>query len=496
MDIPLVVDKPAGKVKDQICDGIRSLIISKRLAPGTPLPPIRILARQVGVNPLTVHRAYKELSDAGYLDTEVGLRTFVAERPPDGYLGTPATQAPRHVHAPLPESLRKTLNPNLLKSMQRVDRVLTKSPGSHIRFATGSGDIRLFPMNAWKRIYARHLEKASEATMFYAHPAGSPALREAIRTQILPMRGIQARPDEIMVTAGGTQGIALALDLILRKGDAVATEDPCWPMLHRLLIYRDVSHLPLPIDTQGADPAPLTRRRGRFPAKAVILTPIHQYPTTVSLAPARKAAFLDAVRGRAAWIIEDDYDNEFHYDSPPLAALKASDDAGQVIYVGTFSKSLFPALRLGFVVARREVIEPMAELQWMSNVNVPALAQEVLADFIRQGHHEQHIKRMRRAYALRRDALVQALRRHLSDFTFTVPAGGMRLWVKAPPDLDTDRLMADMLRRKIVIHSGSASGVARSANRFLHLGFGFLNEKEIEEGVRSMRDVVSRMRRK
>ncbi len=485
MDIPLALKPAAGRLYAQIRIGIQDLVVRGILPPGTRLPPVRGLARQLDVDYFTVLRAYRELEAMGYLELDVGVGTYVAHDLPDAFLKSKGARGSAAPGGSLSAALAATLpkNPAGLAYVLPARAPRPRSPA--VTFTVGSGDVRLFPATVWRRLHDRQFRDLPRTNaLYYGDPRGAAPLRETIREEILPARGIRADLDEIVILPGGLSAIHQFLRLVLAPGDGVALEDPASGFLATIIRENGGTILPVPVDAKGIDLTILERITARKKPKALVVTPSHQYPTCAVLDEGRRHRLMSIAAGRPLWVVEDDYDHEFHYDSPPLASLKSLDAAGQVVYVGSFSKVLFPSIKTGFLVAPRAVVDRIAARVTWTNTRLPVLPQLVLADFIRDGHYGHHIRRMRRIYHARRDAMAAALKEHLPGFDFETPRGGMRFWVRLPAGIESASLRerADRLGVHVVpapVHS--ATGLDR---RFLHLGFSSVNEGEIAAGLR------------
>lgn len=496
MDIPLTLVIAKGAAYAQIRNQIQALVSSGKLPPGTRLPPVRILAQQLKVNRLTVLRAYHDLEAMGYLSLEVGCGTFVPDRIPDAFLDAPRKMTPRGGDAGVLPALLRSLSRDKAKTFRNsAEWVRTIDANYRFGFESGIGDFRLFPMTTWRRLHLRHLRKADKNTMRYTSPYGLRTLREALRRKILPGRGIEARDEEIMILPGSAYGINLFLGIILHPGDRVGLEEPHFYVAREQILMNGGRPVPLPVDPKGIRIDPLRRLLSRRPPVALFVTPSHQLPTTATLDYGRRVQLIEMVSRHPLWVIEDDYDHEFHYDSPPLPSLKSMDGTGQIVYFGSFSKSLFPALRIGFVVGPAEVIRRLHEIRLRMDHSVPALSQLALADFIDGGHYEVLVRRLRRAYQRRRDLLVELLRKELPDFTFERPSGGMRLWVRVPKGLDAERLSERLRRQGIILRSGRAAFLTPPKEQYLHFGFAAPDESEIWKGVKALKAAVAAERR-
>jgi GntR family transcriptional regulator/MocR family aminotransferase len=300
-------------------------------------------------------------------------------------------------------------------------------------------------------------------------------------------RGITATPDEILVTRGSQMALDLVARALLEPGDAIAVEALGSPPVWTCFRKAGLTLVPVPVDAGGLRVEDLSALVQRHRIRAVYVTPHHQFPTTTVMPVARSMALLDFARTHHVAVIEDDYDHEFHYDGSPVTPLAADDPAGVVVYLGTLSKVLAPGLRMGFVVAPRPVIERMTSLRAAVDLQGDLTAECAVAEFFESGGFGRHIRRMRRIYRTRRDVLVEALRRELGDvLQFTVPSGGMALWVRAAEGVDVDRWVPEALAEGVLIRSGRMYDFEGEMRSCMRLGFTGLNERELQEAARRM----------
>jgi GntR family transcriptional regulator / MocR family aminotransferase len=372
---------------------LRGLIESGQMKPGDKLPTTRDISGRFGVSRGVAVAAYEMLVADGFAEARVGAGTYVAEAVPL-LQAAPEPQAvvAREAQAPLPGSL----------GCSTADETT----------------LRIFRM-----LMNRHLAKPSARHFHYNDPAGSFALRVEIAAYLKAARGVNCEPDQVIMTAGTQQGLDLAVRALLKPGDPVWIEDPCYVAARELFEGTDLSVTPVPVDGEGIDVA--AGIIARPDAKAVYVTPSHQYPLGVTLSMTRRLALIDWARGANAYIIEDDYDSEFRFAGPPLSALQGIDGEGRVIYVGTFSKTLLPGFRIGYLVVPRSLRERILTIRRLTDRFPSTLAEDALTEFLRDGHFSAHIKRARKRVRAARDALVAALR---SDrLTVSVPEQGLHL---------------------------------------------------------------------
>ncbi|HEY5920051.1 MAG TPA: PLP-dependent aminotransferase family protein, partial [Kofleriaceae bacterium] len=410
---------------EQIFRATRDRILAGELAPGIRLPSSRQLARDLGVARTTVLQALDGLAAEGFIVTRRASSTCVAPE--------------------LPDTLVRPIAPHLVAhrspKLSRVARALKSvSPGTlHTgpaprAFRPGVPALDLFPIALWSRISARCHARASTTLLEGSEAAGQRMLREAIAEHVSAMRGVSCSAEQVFVTTGTQQAFEEILRLVVDPGEPVWVEDPGYLGAMRAVVGAHARPVAVPVDEQGLDVAAGIRRAPR--ARAVVLAPSHQYPLGVTLSLARRFALLRwAARARAI-IIEDDYDSEFHHRGRPLMALQGLDTAGCVVYVGTFSKSLFPGIRIGYLVAPPGLVDAFAAARASLATPAPAFEQATLAVFVADGHFATHLRRMRVAYRERSEALLAALETDCGD-------------VLAPSPCDTGMQLVATLRSRV-----------------------------------------------
>jgi GntR family transcriptional regulator/MocR family aminotransferase len=458
-------------VFQQIAQAIRADIRRGRLRPGDPLPGSRSLAQTLTVHRNTVLAAYRELEAEGWTvaeqrTTRVALdlpQSVAAARPPlrgggEGRLGY-------DLAAPGPR--RAPREPNLLC------------------FGGGLPDLRLVPTELLARAYRRAL--ASRNLLGYGDARGEARFRSALARFLSETRGLAVSEDRLMV-AGGSQG---ALDLVartlIRPGDRVAVEDPGYPAAWATLRAAGAELVPVPVDEAGLQVESLAGRLEEGPLRAVYLTPHHQFPTTVTMNASRRLKLLDLARRHRLAVLEDDYDAEFHFECRPVLPLAGDDPGGVVVYLGTLSKILAPGLRLGFVAGPRALVDALAARRETADGQGDQVVQRAAAELLEDGLLQRHARKMRRIYEARREALARALRRHLAGaVAFDLPAGGMSLWLRVDPAIDTEAWAARAQRAGVGITTGRAFDFRGRPRPSLRLGFSALDERELEEAVRRL----------
>ena len=462
----------------QLYDEIRAAVLGGRLSAGARLPSTRALASDLAVSRNTVAGAFDQLLAEGYIEGRPGAGTFVAKELPEDLLRvSPRVLAPTGAAAPAPE-------------LSRRGRMLAATPVAPASrdgaFRPGIPALDAFPRDLWARLAAR-LYRQSRIDLFsYGDPAGHAPLRRAIAEYLRAARGVNCRWEQVIVTSGSQQALDLAARVLLDPGDTAWVEDPGYFGARGAWMAAGVRCVPVPVDAEGLSVAQgeLTAPQARM----AYVSPSHQYPLGVTMSLARRMALLAWARRRGAWIAEDDYDSEFRYAGRPLAALQGLDTGGRVIYIGTFSKVLFPALRLGYMVVPAGAVDAFAAARALADRHPPGPSQALLAEFLAEGHFARHIRRMRTLYAERQDALVSAARRECAGLLEVSPAdAGMHLvaWL---PKGSNDR---EVSRR------AAAAGIsapplsayyqhADAARPGLLLGYSCVNRRKIQVSARRL----------
>ncbi|MGO1974544.1 MAG: PLP-dependent aminotransferase family protein [Propionibacteriaceae bacterium] len=395
---------------------LRTAILDGTLAAGVRLPATRVLADDLSMARGTVVEAYRRLTEEGLVVPNRGGGTVVADRP-----DPPAAVPPR-------------------------DRVVAPEL---FDISSGMPDLSAFPRAAWLRAERRVLTTATSRELGYADPQGVRALREALTAWLARSRGVAVDPDRIIVTAGVTGALSLLAQVLRQRGiGACAVEDPGAEGNRRILDHWMDSLTPVPVDADGLDVATLSRTRSR----AVLVTPAHQFPTGVVLSPERRRALVAWAEAVDGLVIEDDYDAEYRYDRSPVHAVQAMAPE-RVAHVSSLSKVLAPALRIGWMIAPTQWHADLARQRWATDLGSPALPQLALADLIDSGVLEKHLRSLRGRHRQRRDAAVEAIRRHLPGCTVEGVAAGLHLVVRLPDHLDDAELSARAAVEGIAVHA-------------------------------------------
>ncbi|HEX4107975.1 MAG TPA: PLP-dependent aminotransferase family protein [Solirubrobacteraceae bacterium] len=446
-------------LRAQLEEGLRDAVRGGRLAPQSRMPSTRTLAADLGVSRRLVVEAYAQLLAEGYLRAAPGAGTFVAAAPrPSRAARDPAGRAQR---------------------------------GPRLDFFAGSPALELFPRREWQRAMRSVLAGAPDRALAYPDPRGAGPLRRALADHLGRVRGVAADPGQILICSGAIQALALLADALSRmERTRFAVEDPSLPPHREALRRGGLELVALTVDADGAR----TDELSALDVHAALLTPAHQFPLGVALSPPRRAAALEWAAG-GGLLIEDDYDAEFRFDRAPLGALQGL-APDRVIYLGTASKSLAPALRLAWmVIPRGELAGRLAEAKAYADGGSPTLDQLALAQLLESGDYDRHLRKARRHYRARRDALVAALARHVPDARVEGIAAGLGAIARLPYEFDGEQLMMAAAERDVGVYPLGPFAVEPSwRTDALHLGYAGLGEGAIEEGIRRLAEALAEVR--
>jgi GntR family transcriptional regulator/MocR family aminotransferase len=449
---------------------LRAAILDGRLKPGLRLPATRALAEALEVSRNTVVAAYDLLLGEGYIESRRGAGNFVAN------LASRRDDRRARDNA--------SLHDDRIAPYWR-DLPALAAPAQRSRFAydfrLGIPDTSAFPYDIWRRLSARALRQLSKAAPLYDLAQGRPLLREAIAKHISFARAVACEPDDVVVTSGAQQAFDLLARVLVTPGRTVAAvEEPGYPPLRAALLAAGARVIGVPVDEEG-----LIVEQLPHDANVIYVTPSHQFPLGVVMSPRRRVALLAFARARHALIIEDDYDSEFRYSGRPLDALQTLDRDDTVCYVGTFSKCLFPTLRLGYAVVPPWLRTAFVNAKHQADLHGDVLSQDTLAAFIAEGHLVRHVRHMRKAYAERRDILLDALQRH-GKGRIEVLASDAGLHLSAKTSMDAMTLIADAAEAGINLEALNAYAAHDAPVNGLAFGLGMIEPESIDEAIRKL----------
>jgi GntR family transcriptional regulator / MocR family aminotransferase len=486
MDLVITLDRTSAiPLYQQLAAALRDAVLQKRLKPNQKLPPSRVLAKSLEISRATVTQSYEQLVSEGYFGARCGAGTFVCARLPDEYLHT------EFIDQSEPESDLPKL-PILSRfgsELLTVDRLKIPDPPAEISFGFGSPTVERFPIELWRRLLSRHCPNSAALLNYCPDLAGYLPLRKAIADYLGRSRAVQCSAEQVIIVNGSQQALDLIARLTIDPQDWVAVEDPGYLGVRHCFQSQGANLQAVNVDTEGIDVEALSQYRQPF--KLLYVTPSHQFPTGVTLSLSRRLALLQWAQQTRTLILEDDYDSEYRYGDRPIPALQGLDRHHTVIYVGTFSKILFPSLRIGYLVVPTTWIPVVSRAKWLCDRQSPTLEQYVLTDFITEGHFERHIRRMRHLYDRRRQVLTNALKYYFGDqVTILGENAGIHLMAKIETTLPDE----------IVLQKAAIVGVGLISAQSYYLtipktgefifGYAQLEENHIEQGIQKLFQVL------
>jgi DNA-binding transcriptional MocR family regulator len=528
----------------QLYKRLRGAILAGQLARGARLPSTRTLASELGISRTTTALAYEQLLLEGFLESRVGQGTVVSRELPTDLL--------IEVNTPRKKTMQKRKPVTPLKLSTHVPLLVTLPPSNPVAqgegiFRAGEAAMALFPYELWARLVARRARHSLRGVSRYQALAGYDPLRRAIAAHVGITRGVRCVPEQVIITSGSQGALDLAIRTLLNPGDAAWIENPGYFGAQGALMVAGARLIPVPVDEQGLDVE--AGKRLCAEAQLVSTTPSHQFPTGVTMSLSRRLALLEWAHEQGAWILEDDYDSEYRYTGRPLEALQGLDyekgettgghnvpvvsmtdgerrlrdiettthptdgkremrngkttpllggrlggglsGTGRVLYIGSFSKTLFPALRLGYLIAPPELVEPLVATRRFMDIHPPFLEQMVLTDFMEEGHFVRHLRRMLGHYQQRRDLLCHELNTYLGNILEVyTPEAGMHLVGWLPPNTDDRHLAARAAKVGLDLSAISKYSLTPLERGGLLFGYASTSEAGIREGVRRLKQLI------
>ncbi len=482
----IAIDRKGEKpLHRQIYDAFRAMILDRRLPPGQQIPSTRALADELGISRIPVLGAYAQLLAEGYIESRSGAGTFVTNSLSDQFLGArPAVASVVDVAAQ--------------DAISQVARLLPveRTPWfpSSGAFSVGQIAYDHFPFRVWSDLVTRHARKVRASSMNYADPMGSQEFREVIAAYLRTARAVRCEASQIMVVNGSQHALDLSARVLLDSETPVWIEEPGYELMRHSLTLSGCRLVPVPVDGEGLEVAAGVKLCRH--ARAAFVTPSHQYPLGATMSAARRLQLLEWAHTSNAWIVEDDYDSEYRYESMPVASMQGLDPGARVNYIGTFSKTLYPALRLGYIVIPPALVDRFLAVRRANDLFPANLYQAALADFIGAGHFTRHIRKTRQLYAERRTALAQALRNEFasemerSEMEILGAEAGMHLVVTLPPGLSDRRISARAAQEGLWLWPLSSAYVGANVRQGFILGFGGTKAEDMLHQVRRLRKAM------
>ena len=460
---------------ERIQRAIRTLILEGTLSHGKALPASRALATSLNVSRDTVEAAYSSLHAEGFIERQTGRGSFVSSSA--RFLKPRSRQ-----HPPTAETRKAKLSARgkVIYESGGIREVSSPRP-----LAPGIPETRLFPIPTWERLQRQVLKEYQHKILEQSPPQGMERLRRAIAEYVNLERGTRASAEQVIVLTSSQQALALCSHVLLDNGESIVIEDPTYQGAHKAFKAAGLHPVPVPLDEKGISVGALNSLTE--PARAIYLTPSHQYPTGVTLSLDRRLAVIDWANRHAAWIIEDDYDSEFHYEGKPMACLQGLDAYNRTIYIGTFTKSLFPGLRIAYMIVPSELTEPFTMARTLMDGHTASITQLTLAKFLEGGHFGAYIRKMRNVYVARRDKLASLMDEYLSDYVvYATPAGGMQMPCHLRHGLSEKDIAAAARRADIDILGLTGLYAGSPVSTGFLMGFAAYTEREIEDAVKKL----------
>ena len=477
MELSIPLSKRGEPLFRQVYAGLRQSILSGALKAGGRLPSTRELAEQLGVSRTVVLLAYDQLLAEGFAEGRAGSGTYVSEglshNVPERKKSLARLRLSRFGSA-AEAAIDATETPRRQPAPPRYD------------FAYSRSDIETFPFAMWRRILLRQVRMAPVRALDYGPAVGSLDLREAICAHLRRSRGVVCDPTEVIVVNGSQQALDLIARVLVEPGDPVAIEDPQYNGTREVLRAAGAQLLPVAVDRDGIDPAQLPNQ-----ARLVFVTPSHQFPTGAILSLARRLALLKWARRNNSVIVENDHDGEFHYEGRPLESLQGLDTEGRIVYLGTFSRTVFSALRIGYLIVPKSLTQAFTAAKWLNDLHSATLEQQTLAEFISSGMYELHLRRLRRRNTARRNALMDAIHKYL-DARVEVTGDGSGAHVVLWPRkrISEAAVVAKAASCGVGVYGIAHCYLGQPSQAGLMLGYSRLNEREIHEGIRRLSEIL------
>lgn len=444
----------------QIYDQVRNGILEKHLKEGEKLPSSRELAGSIGVSRNIVLEAYERLIAEGYLEVRPKAGTFVA-------LGTSLSFVERAMWKDTP-------------------RKISDNRKTYIDFKAGNPAIDYFPRKKWAQLTKEICLHSSVEAFGYGEASGMKALKDVLVDYLKRVRGVQCRAEQIFITSGATQGLKLITEMLGKDNKTIAVEDPVTDEMRNIFTFSNAKIIPVPVDENGIDPYRLPDQSPSF----VFVIPSHQFPLGGILSIQRRLQLIEYAEKMNCYIVEDDYDSEFTYEGAPVPSIQGI-APNHVIYVGTFSKILSPGLRIGYVILPEELVDSFELIKWFSDRHTSSLEQLVLAQFIREGYLDRHVRKMKKIYREKRERLVSAIQHNFQDATIIGKSAGMHLVVEIPGVDFRPSFIHKMEQSGVKVYPIEQYSLEKGKHKErIVMGYGGLSLEEIEKGVRLLRKVI------
>lgn len=476
MQLTIPLSRTRGPLSRQVYLGLREAILSGAFQSGEKLPSTRDLAEHLKVSRTVALLAYDQLLAEGFAVGQSGSGTYVS----------------RGVDLRKPTSRQQSAELRLSRfgfsaaaAWSRVNFPTRRTPLLPYDFAYGRSDLETFPFAMWRRILLRCARKASVSELDYGPAGGNIALREAISIHLRRSRAVVCDPAQVVIVNGSQQALDLIARVLIERGDQVAIEDPSYQGATEVFRAAGARLLPVRVDREGLDPTELPAR-----ARLALATPSHQYPTGAILPLKRRLALLEWAGRRNAIVVEDDYDGEFRYEGQPLESLQGLDREGRVIYVGTFSRTVFSALRIGYLISPKALVPGFSAAKWLCDRHTASLEQRALAEFISTGSYERYLRRVRRRNTARRRVLLDSIRKWMGDrVEVTGDGAGAHVVLWPRQRITEEAMISGAASHGVGVYGVSPYYLKPPDRTGILLGYARMREREIREGIRRLSEV-------
>src|ERR1700677_429750 len=479
----VAVDRKASKpLHKQIYDGFLLAIVDGNIRPGQRVPSSRTLSVELGISRIPVLNAYAQLLAEGYFESRKGAGTFVSESLPESLTVW---------EEKIPPPVQEGSGPRPIARRALLLTKLARPPwvGGWGAFSVHQPAFDRFPFHILSSLITRHSKSPRFSAIHNTDPRGSESCREAICTYLRTARAVRCDPSQVMVVAGSQQALEISARVLLGNGSPVWMEEPGYRLARSVFQGAGCRLVPVPVDEDGMNVSAGIKQCAK--ARAAYVTPSHQYPLGSTMSASRRMQLLNWAQVTGSWIIEDDYDSEYVFESMPIASLQGLDRNARVIYIGTFSKVLFPSLRLGYIVIPTDLVDFFLTIRRAMDLGPANFHPEVLADFIGEGHFGRHIRRMRVLYRERRSVLVESIRKELGSMVEVLGGeAGMHLTVTLQNGTSDMEIAERAAQQALWLWPLSSSYLGKAARRGFILGFGSTQVAEIPRAVRRLRDLL------
>lgn len=459
---------------------LRDLILSGKLSGGEKLPPSRKIVKELSISRNTVMQAFDILQSDGFIQSRQGDGVYVSED--IGHAHLPQIASSDDVDERTPDIARRVQHwLGVRKQHHRF--------GGERAFSPGRPALDQFPFDIWARLLSRRWRMSGPRLAMQDDPTGYEPLRQELAKYLRKTRGMSCEADQIVIVSGAQQGLDLISRVLWEEGDQIAVEDPAFPGMNGVVLGGGAQIIPVALDDEGICTDPLENLTD---LKSIMVTPSRNYPLGTTMSLARRFDLLDLARRKRSWIVEDDFDCEFRFDGPPLSSLQGLDRDGRVIYVGTFSRIVFPALRLGYVVVPRKLVDAFIAAKSYIDGHASILHQAVLADFFKEGYFDSHLRRMKKLYKERRHYLLKQVELRLSKDCFIIPAdGGLHICLLFKKEIDDIVLSEDLRQCGVITRPLSSFYKLGVKKQGLVMGFAGFDEAAIDAGLQHIQKKIS-----